>query len=207
MRKAADTVKEAALTFVDAIRPEDRLGVVRFADTASLATDATTSRILMRDAVQRYVAAGGTALYDAIGLSLDRLATVEGRRAIVVLTDGRDENNPGTAPGSVRTLPEVLDRLREVDVAVFAIGLGPQVDRGTLERLAEASGGEAYFPATVEDLAADYGRVVEDLRRRYVINYTSTNPTRDGVWRTVTLSSTREGLVFKSRGGYQPPGS
>jgi Ca-activated chloride channel family protein len=205
MRRVADMVQQAALSFIDAVRPEDRLGVVRFHDTASLATDVTLSRILPRAAVEEYVAAGGTALYDAVGLSLDRLATVEGRRAIVVLTDGRDENNPGTAPGSRRTLDQVLQRLREVDVAVFAIGLGPTVDRVTLERLAEASGGEAYFPATVDDLAADYGRVVEDLRRRYVISYTSTNAARDGSWRSVTLAGRREGLVFRSRGGYQAP--
>lgn len=205
MRRAAETVQQAALSFIDAVRPEDRLGVVRFHDTAAIATDVTLSRILPKAAVEEYVAAGGTALYDAVGLSLDRLATVEGRRAIVVLTDGRDENNPGTAPGSRRTRDEVLARLREVDVAVFAIGLGPTVDRTTLERMAEASGGEAYFPATVDELAADYGRVVEQLRRRYVISYTSTNSTRDGRWRTVTLSSRREGLVFRSRGGYQAP--
>lgn len=125
----------------------------------------------------------------------------------MVLTDGRDENNPGTAPGSTRTLNDVLDQLREVDVAVFAIGLGPQVDRRTLERLAGASGGEAYFPATVEELDADYARVIDNLRRRYVISYTSTNGTRDGGWRNVSISSAREDLVFRSRGGYQAPGS
>ena len=205
MRRSADTVRQAALSFIDAVRPEDRLGVVSFHDSASVTADVTTSRILARAAVDKYVASGGTALYDAVGVSLDRLATIDGRRAIVVLTDGRDENNPGTAPGSTRTLDEVLARLREVDVAVFAIGLGPNVDRLTLERLAAASGGEAYFPATVDELAGDYGRVVEDLRRRYVISYTSTNATRDGTWRQVTLSSRHDGLVFRSRGGYQAP--
>lgn len=207
MRKAAETVQAAALSFIDAVRPEDRLGVVSFHDRATVSTDVGSSRVLPRDAVTRYVAAGGTALYDAIGLSLERLADVQGRRAIVVLTDGRDEDNPGTGPGSQRTLPEILEQVRDVDVAIFAIGLGPQVDRRTLERLAAASGGEAYFPATAEELAGDYARVVEDLRRRYVISYTSTNATRDGAWRAVNLSSARDGLVFRSRGGFRAPGA
>jgi Ca-activated chloride channel homolog len=207
MRRAAASVQDAATAFIDALRPEDRLGVVSFHDTATMAADVSTSRVLAREAVGRYVAAGGTALYDALGIAMDRLATVNGRRAIVVLTDGRDENNPGTAPGSRRTIDDVLAQLREVDVAVFTIGLGPQVDRRTLERIAEASGGEAYFPAFAEELADDYRRVVDDLRRRYVLSYTSTNGVRDGRWRHVTLSSPTGDLVFRSRGGYQAPGS
>jgi VWFA-related protein len=92
-----------------------------------------------------------------------------------------------------------------VDAAVFAIGLGPNVDRDTLERIAHASGGQAYFPATVDDLPAQYTRVVEDLRRRYVLSYTSTNSTRDGKWRQVDLKPRREDLSIASRRGYRAP--
>ena len=205
MRKAAEDVKAAALRFVEAVRDEDRLGVILFSDGATLATDLTLSRVVPRMTVERYTSRGGTALYDAVRVGLDRLATVEGRRAIVVLTDGRDENGPGTGPGSRATLDELLTTLRDVDAAVFAIGLGPNVDRETLERIARASGGQAYFPATVEDLPAQYARVVEDLRRRYVLSYTSTNSTRDGKWRQVDLKPRREDLSIASRGGYRAP--
>ena len=54
-------------------------------------------------------------------------------------------------------------------------------------------------------LAAEYKRVVEDLRRRYIVGYTSTNSTRDGKWRTVELKSRIEGLAIASRGGYDAP--
>ena len=57
------------------------------------------------------------------------LKAVEGRRAVVVMTDGRDENNPGTAPGSLHTLPQVLELAREVDATVLPIGLGTNLDR------------------------------------------------------------------------------
>ncbi len=192
MRKAAEDVKAAALSFVDAVRDEDRLGVILFSDGATLATDLTLSRVVPRMTVDTYTSRGGTALYDAVRVGLDRLATVEGRRVVVVLTDGRDENGPGTAPGSRTTLDELLGRVRDVDAAIFAIGMGPNVDRDTLEQIARASGGQAYFPATVDELPAHYAQVVEDLRRRYVLSYTSTNTTRDGTWRQVDLKPRRE---------------
>ena len=81
------------------------------------------------EAVDKYVANGGTALYDAVYDALSRLKGIEGRRVVVVMTDGRDENNPGTAPGSVHTFAQVLDRLKETDAIVFTVGLGPKIDR------------------------------------------------------------------------------
>jgi hypothetical protein len=124
----------------------------------------------------------------------------------VVLTDGRDENNPGTAPGSVRTLPQVLDLVKEHNVTVFGIGLGPKVDRDTLESIAQVSGGESYFPESVSTLAREYRRVLEDLRRRWVIRYQSTNGKHDGSWRAVEVRSRKEGIVITAQNGYRAPG-
>jgi hypothetical protein len=124
---------------------------------------------------------------------------------MVVLTDGRDENNPGTAPGSVHTLEDVINLTREIESTTFAIGLGPKVDRATLERLAIESGGESYFPADVSELDLQYRRVVENLRRRYVITYTSTNKTRDGAWREVEIVSRVPETTVRSKGGYFAP--
>ncbi len=205
MRRDEEAVRAAAGAFIDALRPEDALGVIGFADSAEILADVAKYRTLSRHAVNQYKTGGGTALYDAIGLALERLETVKGRRAIVVMTDGRDENNPGTAPGSRLTADEVLGRLAKRDILVYAIGLGPRVDHATLERLAEASGGEAYFPSDVTLLTQDYRRVIEDLRRRYIVGFTSTNSKHDGKWRTVELKSRAGGLVISSRGGYQAP--
>ena len=63
-----------------------------------------------------------------------------------MLTDGRDENGPGTAPGSRHSLAEVLAEVQDVDATIYAIGLGPDVDRALLEKVAQRSGGEAFFP-------------------------------------------------------------
>ena len=205
MRQAVDEVKAAAASFIRAVRDEDRLGIVLFNDTATLATDLTQSRIAPQMTVDGYHARGGTALYDAIRVGLDRLDTVEGRRVIVVLTDGRDEDGPGTGPGSGSTLDELLARLQDVDAAVFTVGLGSKVDHEVLERLAQTSGGLSYFPASASELPEQYATIIEDLRRRYVISYKSTNSARDGRWRTVDLRPTRPDIDVFSRGGYRAP--
>jgi VWFA-related protein len=206
MKKWAETTRSAAAHFVDALRPDDQLAVLLFADRAELAHDLGTERDKSHDAIGRYRAEGGTSLYDALGESLDRLKHNGGRRAIVVVTDGRDENNPGTGPGSIRTLDQVLDSANEVDAVIFGIGIGGNVDRRVLETLAAASGGEANFTTDITQLDAEYRRIVENLRRRWVISYSSTDGSRDGAWRTVEIRTKDPNATVHSRGGYYAPG-
>jgi VWFA-related protein len=205
MKKATEPLKAAAKSFIEQVRPEDSLALMLFSDRSQFAHDLTTRRDWSLEAIDQYTPKGGTALYDAVYDSLQRLKGIEGRRVIVVMTDGHDENNAGTGPGSVHTFEQVLERLKNVDAVVFPVGLGPQIDRPVLEQLARASGGEAYFPEDVSTLGRDFDRILETLRRRYVISYTSTNTTRDGAWRQVDIRSRRTGVVVASRGGYFAP--
>jgi Ca-activated chloride channel homolog len=205
LKRVVDQVKDAARTFVRSLRPEDHLGMILFSNRAVFAHDLTTNREWSVEAIDGYNADGGTALYDAVHDSLMRLRGISGRRVVVVMTDGRDENNAGNGPGSTRTFDQVLERLKAVDATVFAIGLGTKLDREPLERLARESGGESYFPEDVSTLDADFHRIVETLRRRYIVSYTSTNSTRDGQWRKVEIRSRRGNAVVTSRGGYFAP--
>jgi len=205
MRLSVEAARTAAASFVDALGPEDQLSVLLFADTSEVAHGLGTDRSASQAAIARYRAAGGTALYDAVGDAFESLKRVEGRRVVVVVTDGRDENNPGTAPGSVRTFDQILHATREVGAIVFGIGIGPKVDRHVLETLAGVSGGEALFPQDAGQLDVEYQRVLQNLRRRWIVSYTSTNAARDGAWRPVTIR-TRDGkAVVQSRGGYFAP--
>jgi Ca-activated chloride channel family protein len=206
MKPDAPAVVEAARTFVNALPAKDNLGVMMFADKATIVEDLSTDRDASIQAVDKYVAAGGTALFDALYDSLSRLRHVEGRRVIVVLTDGRDENNPGTAPGSVRKLPDVLEALKQTSAIVFGIALGPKVDKDTIERVTTSSGGEAYYPQDVTGLAGEYRRVLQNLRRRFIISFTSTNSVRDGKYRTIEIKSKREGIIIGAQKGYLAPG-
>jgi Ca-activated chloride channel family protein len=205
MKGAVDAVKEGARQFVDALRPQDRLALIVFSDESLLIHDLTERREGTHQAIDQYQVRGGTALHDALFDAMKRLGPVEGRRAVVLVTDGRDENGPGTGPGSRHTRAEVLGELRMVDAAVYSIGLGSSVDRDGLEEFARESGGEAFFPELVQDLADDYRRVIEHLRRRYVATFLSSNTNRDGGWRAVEITSQDPRVVIRSRGGYRAP--
>jgi VWFA-related protein len=168
MKSAAEAVQDAAKSFVRALRPGDQLALMIFADEAVMVHDLTGNRQWTLDGIDQYKAHGGTALNDALYDALTRLKRVDGRRAIVVLTDGRDENGPGTAPGSRHTIGDVLDQIDQLDATVYGIGLGPKVDSGVLDRIAAASGGESFFPQGVDELTDQYRRVVAHLRQRYI---------------------------------------
>ena len=140
-------------------------------------------------------------MFEGIG----RLKRAEGRTALIVLTDGKDENNPGTGPGSVHTLDQVMASLEGVETTIYTIGYGPTVDRDTLQKLADATSGEALFTTDVSSLEGEYKRILQNLRRRYVVSYTSTNTARDGSWRKVEIQPARPGLSVDTRGGYFAP--
>ena len=206
MRKKEADVIASARAFADALRPQDELGVMLFADEANLVHDLTASRNGTQEAIDSYKTNGGTALYDALSHALTRLQTVEGRRVVVLMTDGRDENNPGTGPGSKSTLAEVVNQLKGSGVTVFTLGLGAKVDTAPLRQFADISGGRLLLPQDVSQLSDEFARVVEDLRRRYLIAYTSTNAERNGQWRNVEikLKSASDAHV-RSKGGYSAP--
>jgi VWFA-related protein len=133
MKRSADQARDAAREFVTAMRPEDRLGMIQFSSTSRLIHVPTERRDYSLKAIDDYVADGGTALYDALYDSLEQIATVDGRRAVVVVTDGRDENAASTGPGSVRTWEDVLQKLEQTEATVYTVGIGSRVDRARLQ--------------------------------------------------------------------------
>jgi Ca-activated chloride channel family protein len=206
MRKKEAYVIESAREFVRALRPQDNLAVVMFADRSVFAYDLSPNRDFAYDAIGEYRASGGTALYDALSDSAIRLKRATGRRVVVVMTDGRDENNPGTGPGSVRTFDEMMKYVKDSGAMIFTIGLGTKIDQVPLETLARVSGGRSFFPAEAANLSGEFARVVEDLRRHYVIGYTSSNIQRDGSWRKVEIRvKSAPGASVRSADGYFAP--
>jgi VWFA-related protein len=205
MKRSAAQAQDAAREFVLAARPEDEIGMIIFANTAAYIHSPTLRRESSLSALDKYVADGGTALNDALYDSLAQIGTVQGRRVVVVVTDGRDENAASTGPGSVRTWGEVLDKLQQTEVVVYPVGIGSNVDRARLQELADRSGGSAFFPADAVTLADDYRKILDELRRRYVVGYESTNRARDGHWRTTDIRVRQDGASVRSRGGYYAP--
>jgi VWFA-related protein len=205
MTKVSPAVMEAAHSFVSALKPEDPLGIELFADRAEMSHDLSPARWVSHRHIQRYVAKGGTALYDGLVDSMVRLAEVPGRRVVVVMTDGRDENATSSGPGSTRSWEDVLATARTTGATVYAIGFGTNVDVARLVELTSLTGGEAYFTNDVSELSEHYQRIVDDLHRRYMLAYTSTNAERNGAWRAVGIKTVDPALKVRSPGGYFAP--
>jgi Ca-activated chloride channel homolog len=206
MRKKEADVIASAQDFVSALQEKDQLALLTFGDKVVFAHDLSRNRDFSRTAIGEYKTAGGTALYDGMTDALLRIKSAEGRRVVVVMTDGRDENNSGKGPGSTHTLPEVLKLVKESGAMIYAIGLGLNPDKDVLQQMADLSGGRAFFPADVQDLPSEYRRVIDDLRRRYVLGYTSTHIQRDGSWRKVEIQiKSAPNATIRTSGGYFAP--
>jgi len=205
MKKSTELVKATATDFVREVRPEDNLALITFADKPKFEHVLSGNRDWTFDAIKHYTANGGTALYDALYDSLMHLKTVKGRRAIVLLSDGRDEDNPGTAPGSTHTFDQVLSLQRQVQATIYVVGLGANIDKDVIQTLITQSGGQAYYAEDATGLGAQFHRIVEDLRRRYVLSYSSTNRIADGNWRKVEIRPHEPGRIVTTAGGYFAP--
>lgn len=151
---------------------------------------------------------GETALFDAIGLYLDGAAEQSGRTVMLLYTDGGDTR-------SVLRMPEMLDLVRASDATIYPIGvLNARSTRvraeqmSVLRRIAEAAGGQAFFPASVEQLDEVYAQVADAIRGRYTLGYVSTNARLDGQWRKVEIKVKRpdaRNLRIQARRGYFAP--
>ncbi|TML13998.1 MAG: VWA domain-containing protein [Actinobacteria bacterium] len=149
---------------------------------------------------------GNTALYDAMGVYLDGASEDEGRKILVVYTDGGDTQ-------STISFGDLMTLLRASDATVYPVGFlehsrGHIEERAHLMQIAEATGGQAFFPTTMKDIDAAYDKVVAQIRAQYSLAYASANTKQDGAWRKVEIRAIRpdlKGSKILSRHGYFAP--
>jgi Ca-activated chloride channel homolog len=150
---------------------------------------------------------GSTAIWEAIALTASEVlvkSPVQRRRAIILLTDGRDTTS--------RLLPkEAVDRALDAETVIYAIGIGDSkyegVDRDVLRGIAERTGGRAFFPRKDVDLNSVFKEIETELRTQYLIAYSSTNKNRNGAYRQIRIEVTnpalrKEQLKLRYRPGY-----
>ena len=213
MREKRPQVNAAALTFVKTSNPQDEAFVVNFNDDYYLDTvhDFTSDLTELRDALERIDARGSTALYDAVIGSLDHLKKGhKDKKVLLVITDGMDD-------ASRRTLANALEEAQHSDALIYAIGLFSDDDlkhnrtemkkaRKALSDLADATGGLAFFPETVDDTEAICQQIAFDIRNQYTLGYYSTNAAQDGTFRSVQVQlNSPHGLgklSVRTRSGY-----
>ena len=153
---------------------------------------------------------GWTALYDALGVYLDGAFDQDGRKVLLLYTDGSDTR-------SRMRFSETMDLVRASDVTVYAIGFQKhipsnqrQFQRMRLEQLAETTGGRCYFPTDVDKLDEIYEQITAELKARYSLGYVSGNARTDGAWRKIRieLKDSRRDLgrvTVRNRQGYFAP--
>lgn len=200
--------KTAAIKFLNTLTDAVDITVLDF-DTevrAARYSQAEFARLIER--IRQQKARGFTALYDAVGIYLHGAAEQDGRSIMLLYTDGGDTR-------SSLSLAELMDLLKASSVTVYPIGaLDHQSasvrteQRMLLQRIAEVTGGQAFFPASVKELDGVYEKVVAEICAQYTLGYLSTNPKTDGSWRKLEVKvphTDGKALRVRSRPGYFAP--
>jgi len=198
-----DAVKGALRFFETVITPKDRAMVLTFSDKPAVAVPFTNDKEVLAGGLANLVAEGNTALYDTIIQALFDFGGLRGKRAILVLSDGRDE-------GSHYTFADALEYAKRSGVAIYSVAIHLSTKdadvRMKLSQLAEQTGGHFFFVDKASELDEVYKAIEEEVRTQYLLAYQSTqsgNGSRDK-FRQVEIKLQRPGLEAKAIPGYYP---
>jgi len=197
--------RTASIKFLNTLTDAVDVTVVDFDTEVRAARFSQNEFARLVERIRQQKATGMTALYDAIGLYLDGAGGQDGRKVMLLYTDGGDTQS------SLR-FNELVDLLKASDVTVYAIGALEHQSGGARERarsilqtIASTTGGQAFFPASVKELDQMYEKVVSEIKAQYTIGYVSSNERTDGAWRKVEIKSTAKDsrdLNVRARKGY-----
>jgi Ca-activated chloride channel homolog len=199
-------VGAAARTFVRFSNPDDQMFVVNFNEKVSLglpsAVRFTNDAVELNQAIAQPTG-GQTALYDAIAKALEELqAGSRDKKVLIVVSDGGDN-------ASAHKLPQVMQLAAKSSAVIYTVGIfdedDPDRNPGVLKRLAQATGGEAFFPGELSEVVEVCERIARDIRHQYTIGYIPSRPTRNGVYRAIRVTARDKdhgGLSVRTRTGY-----
>jgi Ca-activated chloride channel homolog len=227
--------KNAAISFVNSVvrHGRDEVAVVSFSGEATVEVDLTNNLAKVHEALERveivlppgYVGPGiivnspasvdqkdprlGTsAIWDAVWVVSEELLSQVAnrkRRAIILITDGVDTS-------SRLKLDEAIKRATTGDIAVYVIGIGDDenfegIKKSSLKKIAERTGGRAFFPRNSTDLRSSFSQIEQDLRSQYLVAYSPSNKNRDGSYRKVEIELVnpvfrKQKLLLNYRPGY-----
>jgi Ca-activated chloride channel family protein len=198
--------KTAAKTFVDLMRDQDQAALVAFADKAVTMQDFTSDRGLLKEKIDRLEMGECTAWYDGVYHSVDLIASREGRRSIILVTDGIDCREDWlrymAGYGSTHTMEEAIAHASQADLPIHAIGVGQAAtaevsnegfDEAKLKRVASETGGKFFHAPTADQLKQLYESLSVEMQKEYVVTYHSPRPTYDGTRRDIQITIQRGG--------------
>jgi Ca-activated chloride channel family protein len=203
--------KQAARQFFESSvrRGTDKALIMSFDSEISVLQNFTDDPDRLSEALERIICGGSTALFDAISDAAGaRLGREQGRRVIIVLSDGMDNS-------SHNSVGKTLETAQKNDVVVYVVSTSEpdnitreqKLANENMDRLARETGGNVLFPTRNEDLAQAFKRISEELRSQYSLAYGPTNPSRDGSYRRVRIIPSRRGYHVRAREGYFAPRS
>jgi Ca-activated chloride channel homolog len=219
MREKRTAVNAAAVAFVKTSNPQDQAFVVNFNDVYYLDTpgDFATNIEDLKAALDKIDSRGGTALYDAVQASLDHLKLGNrDKKVLLVITDGEDN-------ASRYTFEELIRYGQKSNAVIYTIGLLGSPEPGglfkihgggahraekVLKQLAEATGGQPYFPKSLDEVEPTCVQIARDIRNQYTLAYYPSNAKKDGSFRKVRIEvvgPNRNRVAVRSRPGYYAP--
>ena len=209
MARQMKLTRESALRFLDAIPRARDLLVIFFDEDIRISRYDSEHQQGLIDRIVEMKGGGNTALYDAITVYLSRVHDAQGRKVLVLFTDGEDSR-------SLTSLTELIALVRSSNVTVYAISFaGSSFSLGSnryvsarsfLAHLVEITGGDIYTPSAPRDLPGIYQKILNALAGQYVIGFISDNLKRDGKFRKlrIEMKDKGRGLKIQHRIGYVP---
>jgi VWFA-related protein len=214
VEKELKKIKEAAEDFARALAKEDRISVIAFSDEAELVLDWTEDHKKVRKALRKVQPGLRTALYDAMVMAADRqLKDVEGRKAIILLTDGLNNQSRVTFQGASRSIVQAQASLYVVSKTAIVRAAARKQRRvvmlskiyermfgddnyiddffekieTNLTELAEKTGGRCYFPTDYDQIKGVYGKVAEELKSKYFLTYVSNQAKKRNSYHRISI--------------------
>ena len=196
--------RSAAIKFLNMLPDAKDMTLVDFDTEVRIAKYGQPDFPRMVERIRNRKPEGWTALYDALGVYLDGAHEDQGRTILVLYTDGGDTR-------SNVSFGDVMTFVKASDVTVYAIGLLEHQGsarselRMRLAQIAEATGGQAFFPFSMKEVDSAYEKILSQIRAQYSLGYSSTNDKADGQWRKVEIKVKRPDVRIQTRKGYFAP--
>lgn len=208
VRESVDSIKEAASNFVTKLWDGDQAIIADFNERVRFSSHFSGDIDRLVATIQSLYPSGWTALYDSVLLSLEKVSEAEGRKALLVFTDGDDSRSMGQ--GSEASAKDAIEGAKFTEVTIYSIGfegrrgLGSQgVNKGFLKKLSEETGGASFFPKGIGDLNESFAQIQTELHSQYRLAYVPSNQERNGLWREIEVRvKNRDDLVVRTRRGY-----
>ena len=210
MEQDAWFAKTAAIKFLNSLTQANDITLVEFDDEVKVGRYEPVDFPRLVERIRNQETDGLTSLYDALGVYLDGAFSQDGRKVLLLYTDGEDTR-------SRMKLSEAVDLVKASDVTVYAIGFQKHlrasdrmIQRMRLRRIVEETGGVCFFPYSIEELDEIYDQIEREITGSYSIGYASTDEQTDGTWRKVEIRLNEErlelnDLKIRARKGYFAP--